>query len=149
MMRKRQRPDDSAGSPLPLLSAAEVTALTNSVASHRDTLLSWFGNEKLTDKKECSRAAINGFCDAFNSVSTAYLCQISVESTVQSVIASLDSECKNVEQAAVAVTDFTRAAQNISIIPEHSFANVGSNLHSSTSEVITIILCCIRVKICR
>ena len=135
MMRKRQRPDNSTGSPLPFLSAAEVTALTNNVAIHRDTLLSWFDNEKLTERKECLRAPINGFCDAFNSVSTAYLSQISAENTVESVIASLDIVCKNVEQAAVAVTDFIRAAQNNAIIPERSYANVASNLHSSTSKV--------------
>lgn len=68
-----------------LLTVDDVNKHTETLRSHREVLMEWFGKCRDSEKQSRLSTAINYICDAFTSVSSAYLRVLAVNSSLCSV----------------------------------------------------------------
>ena len=126
-LRKRWKPskadnqdddtdDNTADLPLPTYS--NVNELTASISEHRDIVLSWLANAKQPEKKIKLRKAINHMCDAYNTITNAYLTLLATAG--QSI--KLDNVSENIVKASNTLCNLaSEHAKNVTV---RSFADV-------------------------
>ena len=112
------------------LEADDIGALTNAFNNRRNTLLSWFGNEKLPKRKVALKNAIQEMCDSFNCISSAYLSLLAVNDASTTFRSVLDEVCANVSR----ISDIIPCNASVGTCnPQSSYAAVASR--SATQSI--------------
>ena len=123
---KRRRTGDRSTDALPTarLAADDVDTLTATVNLRRNTLLSWFGNEKLPKRKVALKNAIIEMCDAFNSLVSVYLFLLTANDAADVFSNAMNRVCVKLTQANSAPSNSTPAPRHAA---RASYASVAAN----------------------
>ena len=132
-LKKRRKPskaddqdddttDDNTGD-LPLPTYSKVNELTASISEHRDILLCWLANAKQPEKKIKLREAINHMCDAYNTVTNAYLTLLATAGQSS----KLDNVCENIVKASNTLCNLaSEHTKNVTVTSLSSFRDLSA-----------------------
>lgn len=103
-----------------LLTSAEVRRLNKNIRKYRDEIIYQIGTER-TERKDKLREALNGICDAYLTISSAYSFKLGVESVAEKCQSTIAQACERLEGTCAKLDQ----AESVDVAPaQHTYASI-------------------------